>query len=339
MKPLPLTLLVLLAPLTAQDPTTQDPADEATADPIRLGTGDHVYEWVTGWAQLPPDGGLGNTHGCMVVDREGNLYVNTDTERAIVVFAPDGRFLRAFAEDFKGGLHGMTLVEEDGVEYLYLAHTGRHEVCKITLEGEVLWTLPYPETAGIYESANQYRPTAVAVGPGGEIFVADGYGRSWVHQFDAERSYVRSFGGPGTEPGKMRTPHGLWLDTRGDTPELIVCDRENHRLQRFNLEGELLGVVQGMLRRPCHAFQHGDALVVADLAGRVTLLDSENELIAHLGENTDPELWAKNNVPENKWRAGEFISPHSACWDAAGNLYVMDWVRAGRVTKLRRVEQ
>ena len=32
-----------------------------------------------------------------------------------------------------------------------------------------------------------------------------------------------------------------------------------------------------------------------------------------------------------------FISPHSACWDKDGNIYVVEWVNDGRITKLRHI--
>jgi hypothetical protein len=231
----------------------------------------------------------------------------------------------------------MTIAQEGDQEFLYLAHLGRREVVKTTLDGKVLWTLGVPKQAGVYEDETLYRPTSVVVAPNGHLFVADGYGLSWVHQFDEQREYVRSFGGRGTEPGKMRTPHGLWIDTRGAAPQLIVCDRENHRLQIYDLAGNLLGQVHGMLRRPCNVHQLGDFLVVADLAGRVTILDAKNELVTHLGENADAKKWAQNGVPREQWMDGQFISPHSARWDGEGNLYVMDWVAQGRITKLVRV--
>ena len=93
-----------------------------------------------------------------------------------------------------------------------------------------------------------------------------------------------------------------------------------------------------MLRRPCKIQQHGEFLVVPDLAGRVTILDGDNQLVTQLGDNPDPSLRAVNGVPRESWVDGEFLAPHSAAWDAHGNLYVMDWNALGRITKLRRID-
>jgi len=35
---------------------------------------------------------------------------------------------------------------------------------------------------------------------------------------------------------------------------------------------------------------------------------------------------------------GKFIAPHGACFDHAGNIFVVEWVEVGRVTKLRMIE-
>jgi len=321
------------APAQDAAPTAPD------ADPVLIGSGAHTYEWVAGWGLQPDGSAVGKTHGCMAVDRAGNIYCNTDTDRAVMVFDRDGALVRQWGSDFRGGLHGMTLVRETvgdkEVEFLYLAHLGRHEVVKTTLEGEVLWTLGCPMESGLYDNANQYRPTAVAVAPDGTLFVADGYGKSWVHVFDKDREYLRSFGGAGTEREQMRTPHGLCLDTRGDQPQLIVCDRENHRLKWYSLDGELLRVVDEGLRRPCNVAIHGRDLVVADLAGRVTVLDHEGAVVCHLGEQPEPSRRATDRVEPQHWRAGEFLSPHGVAVDAHGDIYVLDWSQTGRFTRLR----
>ena len=312
--------------------------DEAGDGAENLGAGEHVYRWVPGWLQVPGRE-LGNTHGDLIVDSAGRLYVNTDTERAVMVFAPDGTFLRSFGEELAGGLHGMCLTRRGEDELLWLAHTGRHEVLLVTLEGEILQRVGWPETSGLYESAEAYRPTGVAVDPAGGLYVADGYGASWIHRFDAEGTYLDSFGGPGEEPGRLRTPHGIWVDARGDEPLLLVADRENGRLQRFTLAGEHVDVLTDDLRRPCMVKEQAGYLLVPDLAGRVTIVGPGGETVCHLGDNPDPKKRANHGVPPDEWRDGWFTAPHSAAWDRDGNLYVMDWNRWGRVSKLERVRR
>lgn len=310
---------------------------QPAADWLRTGEGAHRYAWDPAWGSLPDGAALGNTHGGIVFDRGGRIYVSSDTAAAVRVFAADGELLDSWGAELAGGLHGMTLVEEGGEERLWLAHIGRHQVLQTTLDGRILRILEWPAASGKYQSADEYRPTGVAVAGDGRVFVADGYGQGWVHEFAADGRWTRCWGGPGQEPGRFRTPHGILLDTRAAAPRLVVSDRENHRLQVFTLDGELLEVVEGMLRRPCMAAQRGQELVVADLAGRVTVLGADNQLVAQLGDQPDPAKRANNGVPREQWAAGEFLAPHAAAWDRDGNLYVMDWLALGRVTRLQRL--
>jgi hypothetical protein len=318
-------LLLVLAPLLPQD------------KPIAMGDGPQRYEWVKNWLELPEKKDIGNTHGGIVVDAQGQIYVNTDTTKAIMVYAKDGKYLRSFGEELAGGVHGMLLSKEDGQEFLYLVHHGRNEARKLTLQGETLWTIPWPQESGKYAKAEEYHPTSIALAPNGDIFIADGYGKSWVHRYDKNRKYVASFGGPGSAPGQMNTPHGLALDTRTSPPTLLVADRANHRLQVFDLEGKFQKVIEGF-RLPCSVDIQGEYLAVADLAGRVTILNGKNEVVTQLGDNPNEALRAKNDVPREQWQDGLFTAPHSARWDAEGNLYVMDWNYLGRINKLKRLK-
>ncbi len=314
---------------------------EVAAEEILLGPEANRYRWVPNWLKIPEGMELGNTHGCMAVDSKGRVFINTDSEHAIIIARPDGTIETTWGKDWAGGLHGMTLVQEGDEEFLYLAHTGRHEVAKTTLLGEVIWTLPWPEISGKYKSADQYKPTGIAVGPDGQIFVADGYGQNWIHRYSKDREYLGFFGGPGEEPGKVRTPHGLVMELGGEEPYLVVCDRENQRLQRFAMDGKLVRVEAPRLNRPCNGVFSKHGLAVAELRGRVTLLglDEKGEriVLAHLGENPDPAKRAVNGVPREAWADGEFLAPHGIGADADGNLYVLDWNKAGRITKLERV--
>ena len=79
-------------------------------------------------------------------------------------------------------------------------------------------------------------------------------------------------------------------------------------------------------------------MLVPDLFGRVTILDGNNEVITQLGENPNVnKTEGYPNLPHEDRHAGKFISPHGACWDRAGNIFVAEWINDGRVTKLRRV--
>lgn len=337
MRMLHLALPAIVPLLAAQEAPKPVAATLDDVTSAMLGSGAHRYRWVTDWGRLAGGKELGNTHGCMVVDGKGRILVNTDTDQAVMIFSPKGELLGSWGKEYHGGLHGMCLRVEDKTEYLYLAHTGRHEALKTTLDGKVLWTIGWPQASGIYGKEDEFKPTAIAVAPDGRIFVADGYGKSWVHLYDKDRNYVKSFGGPGTEPGKMKTPHGLWLDARGKEPLLLVCDRENGRLQWFTMDGAFVRLLDQGLKRPCNVCPLGDGeLAVADLVGRVTILDQDGHVIVHLGDNADPKLQAVNGVGREHWRDGTFFSPHSVCMDGNGDLYVMDWNSLGRITKLQK---
>ena len=304
---------------------------------VTLGSGEHTYEFQGEWGRLPNGRQYGYTHG-VVMDSQERIIIHNRSKDAIAIFDRDGKFVKSWGEDFEVGAHGLLLNKEGNTEYLYLADPERHLVAKTTLDGERLWVLRCPKESSAYEREDQYKPTNVAIAPNGDIYIADGYGLSWVHQYNSKAEYIRSWGGKGKEAGKLDCPHGIWIDTRGGQPVVTVADRSNGRLQNFTLDGKHIGFVNDELRRPCHFDQKNGELLIPDLYGRVTIFDKNNKLITHLGDN--PEVWKTKgwpNLPHEMRETGKFVSPHAACWDRAGNIYVVEWIADGRVTKLRRV--
>jgi len=304
---------------------------------MRVGGGAHTYTWIEGWARLPGGVRFGYTHG-VVVDGRDNVYVHNRSRDAVAVFDRDGRFLGSWGEEFAAGAHGLHLSREGGREFLYLADPVRHLVAKATLDGDVLWRLGPPERAGLYEKEEQYKPTDVAVAPDGSLYVSDGYGRGFVHHYGPDGGWIRSWGGRGAEAGRLDCPHGIWVDARPAQPLLLVADRGNRRLQTFTLQGEHLGFVTGGMRQPCGFHPSGGDLVVPDLHGCVTILGPDNHVAACLGDGAP--VWEEPgwpNVPAARRVPGRFISPHAACVDSRGDIYVVEWIADGRLTKLERV--
>ncbi|MEM7699937.1 MAG: 6-bladed beta-propeller, partial [Verrucomicrobiota bacterium] len=146
--------------------------------------------------------------------------------------------------------------------------------------------------------------------------------------------YLRAFGSKGKEPGSFTTCHGLAYDDRYEPPRLLVCDRDNRRLQHFTLEGEFLSLYGPELRRPCAAAIRGDIVALAEIEGAVALLDPEGNLVARIGDNPDQTQWANPKVALVDMLAGKYTTPHGLCWDNEGGLLVSEWNRAGRVVKM-----
>lgn len=321
-------------------------ADKSGKRPPIVGSGEFQYECHHDWAQAPAGFPWYVTHG-VTIDRDGLVYIKhralkgtgTDT---ILVFDPDGKFVRSFGREYCAGGHGIDIRLENGQEFLYLSDTFNRQVVKTDLQGEWIWKLRYPREAGVYETVDKFSPTNVCFAPDGGFYVGDGYGSNYIHQYDQHAGWVRTWGGTGSEPGKMKTPHGLWLDDRpGRDVSLVVADRANARLQYFTLDGQHLSFVDG-LSFPANIDLQGETLLVPDLHARITLLDKHNQVITHLGYD---QAWTDAVLADNmqmrkepaRWEAGRFLHPHDACFDKHGNIFVAEWVEPGRITFLRRV--
>jgi len=134
----------------------------------------------------------------------------------------------------------------------------------------------------------------------------------------------------------MNNPHGNMVDLRDPAnPILLVADRGNNRIVRYKLDDTPIDVVAGT-KSPCHFYTYKDTIVVPDLQARVTLLDKDNKIILHLGEPTVPNPL---RTTENRadFIPGQFVQPHGAIFDHAANIFVVEWVEIGRVTKLRKL--
>lgn len=302
---------------------------------IQIGSGSHVYQVEEGWAKVPDSIQLGYTHG-IVVDSEENVYICHTNAPTVLKFDRNGNYISSWGDEYAGGAHGFYLHQEGDRELLYLTDTAGRMV-KTTLDGEVLMELGTPDLPNIYDTERKFVPTDVAVAPNGDIYVADGYGQSYIHRYSATGEYIQSWGGAGTEPGKMKCPHGISVDLRGNEPELYVADRGNNRIQVFTLDGQHKRFIDENMDMPCNFYYFGDEIYFPDLHSRITIFDRNDKLITHLGE--DQQAYKQPgwpNLETSYFRTNRFSSPHGMCVDPKGNVYVAEWTQHGRITKLVR---
>lgn len=313
-----------------------------------IGSGDHQYEWQEKWARTPDSESArdGWAHHGIVVSETGEIITFHQADPTVLVFDEGGNLTRSWEAPVKNA-HGMTIVSEGGDEFLWLADNLTGSVVKTTTSGQVALSIDKPDIE-VYREG-RYSPTDVAVheerhGGNGDVYVTDGYGSSYIHRYDKKGTYLSSMDGEEGEGGRFSTPHGIWIDTRKAEPELYVADRSNGQIQVYDLTGNFkrafgTGPGADWLHSPSGFAISGDYLLVAELRGsRITVLDTEDNPVCYLGENTGAfkllEGWP--NIPHETLVPGKFNSPHGIAADNDGNVYVAEWLIGGRINKLVR---
>lgn len=307
---------------------------------METGNGEWTYRVVPGWGQLPAGTAFGGTHGGIVTDKSGNLYVSTQSETGVLVYSPDGVLLKTVAHEYPE-VHSIVHAVEDGEEYFYTTVQKGTEkenwlFVKMKTDGTVVQKITAPPEAG-FKAPNEWRLTAAVPAPDGGIFIANGYGDSRLFKFDRKGNYQAGYSSKGTAEGLLNCSHGLAVDTRYDQPLLLVCDRENRRLCHFDFDGKYVRTVTQHMRRPCQISFHGDYAVISELEGRVTILDKDNTPVAFLGDNPLRAQWANYKLQPGDIAPTYFSAAHGCYIDQDTNIYVSDWNQSGRVTKLARV--
>lgn len=225
------------------------------------------------WGEIPRGPGILSDVAC---DAEGRVYAQLRTDPAVdpdfpavVVLAPDGKRLAAWGGAEVADGH-MLSVHPDG--RVFVVDRDMHEIVVFSPDGRRLGGI------GRRGHANEpfNAPCDVAFGPDGTIYVADGYGASFVHRFTAEGTPLGRWGEPGEGPGQFSTPHGIWVLPDG---RVAVADRENHRVQVFTPDGRWLADWRDH-HKPMSV--HGDGaggLLVTDQVPRLTRIDGDGRLV------------------------------------------------------------
>jgi DNA-binding beta-propeller fold protein YncE len=220
----------------------------------------------------------------VAVDSRGHLFVLYRGEQPVVEFDANGKFIRAFGEGLFTRPHGLRI---DAQANFWVTDVGAHIVVKFSRQGQVLLTLGTKGQAGEWNEANQTRlfnePNDVAIGLAGEIFIAQGHSRAEprVLKFDKNGNFIKSWGGRGIEPGRFEVAHSLAFDPRG---LLWVADRENQRIQVFDVDGRFIRQIK-YAGLPCGIyFTPENAYMVNGFAGQLLKLDLNGNVLAATGK-------------------------------------------------------
>ena len=291
---------------------------------------------------LTPPGGMatiGDSHGDIAVSPAGEIYVSVQggNYSGIQIYGADGRYRRNLP-GAPADLHGFIIARApDGLPYIYGVSRLAQEVVQLGLDGRRVLTIAASAIPAAYKKDDKQaiNLTGIAVTAGGDIYVTDGYGLDFIHRFDKAGRYLATFGGKGA-PWNFDQCHKIAVDPRFIPVRLLCTDRRHNRLVHMGLDGTVLGVVAENLRLPSALAVRGDELAVGELQGRVTLLDKNGAVIAHIGANENVDEIRTNKAPPQVWKSDRFYAPHGLTYDADGNLLVTEFNLWGRVSKVTR---
>jgi DNA-binding beta-propeller fold protein YncE len=284
--------------------------------------GGHCYAVEEGWGMNAASGLPDVTD--VAVDSADNVYLFCRGDEPVRVFDRGGRMLRSFGQGLFVRPHGLHAGPDDT---LYCIDEGSHSVLMLTPHGDVLGRIGGPDPAPFMSGQPFNRCTNVAIGPGDDIYVADGYGNARVHRYSRSGELLMSWGEPGVAPGQFNIVHGICCDRAG---HIYIADRENHRIQIFDADGVWLDQWHN-LHRPCglvmadldepvfYVSELGPAMAsnvnTPNLGPAISIIDHKGHHLARLG------------APTAGVQPGAFMSPHGIAVDSHGDIYVAELTR------------
>ena len=99
----------------------------------------------------------------------------------------------------------------------------------------------------------------------------------------------------------------------------------------MSLEGDFIGVHAKGLRRPSSISFKGNDIAVAEIEGRISILNKKGETISVVSFNE--AKYKGNRWKPEEWKAGLVGSPHGIAFDGKGNLLMTEYNKYGRVMR------
>lgn len=306
------------------------------------------YKAVKFWAKIPH--GIWLREATSVsIDSDDNVYIFNRGNMPLLIFDKNGDLIKSWGnEDPYGDIkveslridyklqtwagskfvrpHSILLDYEDNI---WCVDDSGHKIYKFNQSLELLLSLGDGNPSERESGKPFNRPTDITINKAnGDIFISDGYGNSRIHHYDSEGKHINSWGESGTQPGQFSLPHNLCMISED---ELIVCDRENHRVQIFSTSGEFIRewhvhkatAVTSDKKGNIYIAEQGPPPVqtgVKNLGHSVSIWNKQGDLIQRIGSELPGE------------EADQFLWPHSISVDSKGRIFVAEvsYVEVGR---------
>jgi tripartite motif-containing protein 71 len=258
----------------AIDPTGRLLASDTVGNRLELfapGSGAFAGQWT-----LAAGRGLSRPAG-LAVDPLGSVYIADAGNARVSRFWGDGTYLSEIGGP--ANLGGAQLSGASGVAVsptaTYVADGAHNRVLVYGPEGalKAKWGAEGGNGQPGTGPAQFDHPQALAVGPGGDVYVAD-TGNDRVQRLSPDGALQGAWGGRGSGDGRFRSPNGIAVDAAGD---VYVLDSENNRVEAFDSGGRFLdrwgnrGVGLGQLSQP--------AGLAVGCEGSVYVADTNNNRI------------------------------------------------------------
>jgi hypothetical protein len=173
------------------------------------------------------------------------------------------------------------------------------------------------------------KPAGVAVFKNGDFFVADGYCNSRIMKFDQYGNYLTEWSSNEEgKPGHFNIPHALALHE--DSSILCVADRENYRIQCFDVNGNFMHQSVDKQYGPIYgisfAANNGTVLYAINGYAAGTLKQYEKKVV--LIQVTDGSIMATISVDQS-----EVVMPHAIAINGDASEIYIGTLTPGKVVK------
>ena len=285
----------------------------------RFGRFENDQEWNRKISELVqgPIAGIGS-------DKKDRIYLLTRSHPAILILDSEGNLLHAWDDQCFIRPHGIHIVDDKAI---FVVDDAAHAAYQFTPDLQlvhVFGTPGIPSNTGcinkdyktIKKSSGPFNyPTNVTTDEENNLFFSDGYGNARIHVFAPDGRLRFSSGKPGIAPGSFNLPHDVFCH-KG---VLYVADRQNNRIQLFDLNENLLGIWADLIRPAGICLGPDGNYYVAECChrtvfdaspSRITVFSSDGQVIDRLDRGLGDE------------KGNSYHTAHGITVDSIGNIYI-----------------